>query len=290
MSDTVVIALPSFASEAERIARYLNADMRSYSRTVFSETFSAYPRIVAVMAAGIAVRGIAPLLRDKWADPAVVVVSPDLKYAVPVLGGHHGANELARQLAGLGMVSVITTATETKGRDAVEKVAEMTGTSVANRDSTRNVNAAILEDRAWVYRVNGPGIVIAGQGVSFLVRDGVYAVGIGCRKGVGKEEVIRAVEEALSGAGIAKDEVFIYATTAKKSHETGLFEAITALSANLILLDDETINAQRVISPSRARRLGIQGVAEPSALAASKRREIVMEKKVIGRVTVAIAR
>jgi cobalt-precorrin 5A hydrolase len=261
MSDTVVIALPSFASEAERIARYLNADMRSYSRTVFSETFSAYPRIVAVMAAGIAVRGIAPLLRDKWADPAVVVVSPDLKYAVPVLGGHHGANELARQLAGLGMVSVITTATETKGRDAVEKVAEMTGTSVANRDSTRNVNAAILEDRAWVYRVNGPGIVIAGQGVSFLVRDGVYAVGIGCRKGVGKEEVIRAVEEALSGAGIAKDEVFIYATTAKKSHETGLFEAITALSANLILLDDETINAQRVISPSRARRLGIQGVA-----------------------------
>jgi len=47
----------------------------------------AFQRIVAVMATGIAVRGIAPLLKDKWSDPAVVVVAPDLSFAIPVIGG-----------------------------------------------------------------------------------------------------------------------------------------------------------------------------------------------------------
>ena len=79
------------------------------------------------MSMGIVVRKIAPLLRDKWTDPAVVVISPDFRYAVPVLGGHHGANDLAKELAGLGLVPVITTATESRGRDSVESLAERTG-------------------------------------------------------------------------------------------------------------------------------------------------------------------
>ena len=57
------------------------------------------------MSMGIVVRKIAPLLDDKWTDPAVVVVSPDFRYAIPLLGGHHGANELAKELAGLGLVA-----------------------------------------------------------------------------------------------------------------------------------------------------------------------------------------
>ncbi|MEN6611182.1 MAG: cobalt-precorrin 5A hydrolase [Methanoregulaceae archaeon] len=291
MTDTVVIALPKFIPEAEKIAAFLGADVKPYTHTVFSESVAGYRRIVAVMAAGIVVRGIAPHLKNKWSDPAVVVVSPNLRFAIALAGGHHGANDLARYIAhGMGMVPVITTATEALGKDAVERVAEMTGTTVVNTESTRSVNAAILNGKSGVYRVKGPGIVIADPGVSFLVRSGEYAVGVGCRKGATRGEVKESIMEALSLARITPEQVFIYATTEKKLHEAGLREAVQDLSGGLIFLDDETINRQKTVSPSAARRLGIQGVAEPCALAVAKRGELVMKKTVMGKVTIAIAR
>jgi cobalt-precorrin 5A hydrolase len=290
MTDTVVITLPYFLEEAERIAAFLGAKTALYTPEIFSDAFLSRKRIIALMSMGIVVRKIAPLLGDKWTDPAVVVVSPDCRYAIPLLGGHHGANALAKELAGLGIVPVITTATESRGRDSAESVAERTGTAVVNRDSTRTVNAALLENDLPIHVIKGPAIVLAGPDVSLLVRNGEYSVGIGCRKGVGEGEVIAAVRAALSENGIAESAVFIYATTEKKMQEQGLVAAVGALSGNLIFLDDDTINAQAITGPSRASKIGLAGVAGPCALAASKRKELVMEKKVYGRVTVAIAR
>ena len=54
--------------------------------------------IVAVMAAGAVIRLLAPLLSDKRAEPPVIAVAEDGSVAVPLLGGHHGANDLARRL------------------------------------------------------------------------------------------------------------------------------------------------------------------------------------------------
>ena len=289
MTDTVVIALPYFRKDAERIAAFLGADTVTYTPGIFADVFSRHKRIVALMSMGIVVRMIAPLLHDKWTDPSIVVISPDFRYAVPLLGGHHGANVLAKELAGLGLVPVITTATESRGRDAVESVADRTGTAVVNRDSTRVVNAALLDRDLPVHAIQGPALVLAGPDVSLLVRNGEYSVGIGCRKGAGEEEVTGAVRSALAENGIAEHEVFIYATTVKKMQEQGLITAVGALSGNLIFLDDNTINAQTGTGPSRASKIGLLGVAGPCALATSKRKELIMEKKVYGRVTVAIA-
>ncbi|MEN6396248.1 MAG: cobalamin biosynthesis protein [Methanoregula sp.] len=82
----------------------------------------------------------------------------------------------------------------------------------------------------------------------------------------------------------------LFATTVKKCNETGLIEGIASIPANLIFLDDDTINAQTASTPSKATRLGLVGVAEPCAIAVSKNRELVMKKKVFGKVTIAIAR
>ena len=64
------------------------------------------------MPAGIVVRGMCPHLRSKWVDPAVVVVDKLMRYAIPIIGGHHGGNEIAEMLKGLGLVPIITTAME----------------------------------------------------------------------------------------------------------------------------------------------------------------------------------
>ena len=290
MTRTAVIALERFLPDARRIAGVLDAEVVPYGPEAFRAAFAGYSRIVALMSAGIAVRGIAPLLTDKWQDPAVVVVGPDLRYAIPVVGGHHGANDLARALAVLGIEPVITTATETRGRESVEGIAARTGCDIVNRDSTRAVNAAVLDADVPLYAVTGPGIVVAGPGVSLLVRNGEYVVGIGCRKGVGAAEVIEAIGRALREAGVAPEKVLVYATTAKKRGEAGLIEAVVDLGGNLVFLDDETINAQEAPTPSRASLIGLVGVAEPSALAASKRKVLVLARQTYGSVTVAIAR
>ncbi|MDK2889869.1 MAG: cobalt-precorrin hydrolase [Methanoculleus sp.] len=290
MTGTVVIALERFLPDARRIADAVGADVVPFGPDAFRAAFSRYSRIVALMSAGVAVRGIAPLLADKWRDPAVVVVGPDLRYAVPVVGGHHGANDLARELAALGVTPVITTATETRGRESVEGIAARTGCEVVNRDSTRAVNAAVLDADVPLYAVTGPGIVVAGPGVSLLVRKGEYVVGVGCRKGTPAADVEEAIRQALARAGIAPDEALVYATTAQKRGEAGLASAVAGLGGNLVFLDDETLNAQETPSPSRASLIGLAGVAEPSALAVSKRKELVLAKQTYGSVTVAIAR
>ncbi|WAC03988.1 MAG: cobalt-precorrin 5A hydrolase [Methanoregula sp.] len=290
MTGTVVIAFPRSFPQARRIAEHLNATLLPYDAEVFARTFESAQRIVALMAAGIVVRSIAPLLEDKWVDPAVVVVSPDLSYSIPLIGGHHGANELAKELAVLGIRPVITTATESTGRESVEMMAKRSGCDIVNRDSTRTVNAAIIDENVPVLAVRGPAVVIAGTRVSVLFNKGTYTVGIGCRKGIKKEEVLAAIRQALDTCRISPHEVFAYATTAKKYSETGLTEAIASIPAGLIFLDDEIINAQPLRSPSRAGRIGLPGVAEPCALALSKHKELLMEKTVFGRVTIAIAR
>jgi cobalt-precorrin 5A hydrolase len=289
MTDTVVIALSRFLDKAETVAKFLGGEAREYRPGIFSEIFPRTKRIVAIMSMGIVVRSIASLLEDKWNDPAVVVVSPDLAYAIPLVGGHHGANELAKELSALGIRPVITTATESAGRDSVERIGERCGCDIVNRDSTRQVNAAMLDIDVPLFSVKGPGIVIAGPDVSILLKKGEYTVGIGCRKGVKKEEVLEAIRIALAETGIAKDDVLVYATTQKKLNETGLTKAVTSLAGNLIFLDDETINAQTGLTSSRATKIGLLGVAEPCALAVAKKKHLILAKKVYGRVTVAIA-
>ena len=289
MTDTLVIALFRFLDKAKTIAQFLGGEVREYRLDIFSEIFPHTKRIIAIMSMGIVVRSIAPLLKDKWNDPAVVVVSPDLAYAIPLIGGHHGANELAKELSALGIRPVITTATESAGRDSVEGVGERCGCDIVNRDSTRQVNAAMLDIDVPLFAVKGPGIVIAGPDVSILLKKGEYSVGIGCRRGVKKEEVLDAIRNALAETGVAKDDVLVYATTQKKLNESGLTEAISSLSGNLIFLDDETINAQTGLTSSRATKIGLLGVAEPCALAVAKKKDLIMAKKVYGRVTVAIA-
>jgi len=289
MTDTVVIALFRFLDKANTVAQFLGGEVYEYRPDIFSNIFPHTKRIVAIMSMGIVVRSIAPLLKDKWNDPAVVVVSPDLAYAIPLIGGHHGANELAKELSTLGIKPVITTATESAGRDSVEGIGERCGCDIVNRESTRSVNSTMLDIDVPVYSVKGPGIVIAGPEVSVLLKKGEYTVGIGCRKGVKKEEVLDAIRNALAETGVVKNDVLVYATTRKKLNESGLTEAISSLSGNLIFLDDETINAQTGLTSSRATKIGLLGVAEPCALAVARKKHLIMSKKVYGRVTVAIA-
>ena len=71
----VVVILPRFQEAGMRIAKFLEAESLPYSESVFTELYGKCDVIICIMSAGIAVRGCAPLLTDKWHDPAIVVVT-----------------------------------------------------------------------------------------------------------------------------------------------------------------------------------------------------------------------
>ncbi len=250
------------------------------------EVLEKFDLLVMVMATGIVVRCICPYLKDKWTDRPVVAVDSSLRSAVPVVGGHHGGNDLALCLAErLKLYPAVTTATDASGSQSLEGTAKALGAEIVNKESSKKVNLAFLRQDVAALRIKGPKIVIVDDDVAVLKRKGLV-VGIGARKGVEGKEVIEAIASALKEAGRQADEIGVLATAWLKSNELGITEAAKALGREVVYLSPEALNAQVPTTPSRASDLGLTGVAEPAVLALAER--LIMPKKAYGRVTVAI--
>ena len=251
------------------------------------KSLEEFDLVVAVMAVGIVVRLICPALRNKWTDKPVVAVDASLQTAVPLVGGHHGANDLALHLhQKLGVYPAITTATDAAHRPSLEGAAERLGAHVVNKDSSKEVNLAFLRENVPVVRLAGPKIVLVDGNVAVLKSRGGVVVGLGARRGVDPSEVLEAVASALESAGRRVGEIRVIATAWIKIDEAGIERAAEELGCPVVYLDEEVLNAQSPTTESRAKDLGLVGVAEPAALALSEK--LIMPKRVYGRVTVAL--
>lgn len=102
--------------------------------------------IIFVGAAGIAVRSIAPFLKSKTTDPAVLVIDEAGQYVISLLSGHiGGANRLALMVAEMiKAVPVITTATDVNGRFAVDVFAKDNHLKIGSMKAAKEISAAIL--------------------------------------------------------------------------------------------------------------------------------------------------
>src|SRR5712691_7793890 len=117
----------------------------AYDRVVplLAELFAAGRPIVGVCASGILIRALAPLIDSKREEPPVVALAEDGSVAVPLLGGHRGANALARALAdALGCVAAITTAGDLRLGIALDELPP--GWHIANPERIKPVAAALL--------------------------------------------------------------------------------------------------------------------------------------------------
>ncbi len=288
MGEPVIITFSRNLDIAEKIRNFTGGSVITYSKDAFKRAFE-YDSIIAVMAVGIAVRNIAPLIHDKWKDPAVVVVDSGLNFAIPILGGHHGGNELARKLSDMGITPVITTATEVKGRESVEGIADVLGCTIINKNSTKKVNTALLDTDIEIVQLKGPKIVLVDDDVSVLKRGGLI-VGIGANRGVEKGEVIEAITGALLEANVAIEDVKYFASAAIKENEQGIIDAASSLGKEVRFVPHELINSIKCPSKSKAKQLGLNGVCEPAALALSDEKKLLLKKRIYGNVTIAIAR
>ena len=281
--------------EAEIGDGYERVDIIEYHGDVFAEHWGEYDCFVGLMASGIAMRKTAPLLDDKWDDPAIVVVDEELTWAIPITGGHHGANQVAHDLSQLGAVPAMTTASEAAGKQGVESKAKALDTHVVNGDSTVATNLAVLNDELGpVARLNGPRAVLVGNDVTVLKRNAENNVvlGTGTVSGVKKAQVLDAWETALEDLGLEFSDVEFVATGTRKEGEEGLYEAAQEIGAGVVLFEKETLEEFEGPSSSRSKELiGWPGVAEASAIAGGREHDLARKKERFDdAVTVAVGR
>ena len=113
--------------------------------------FAAFDGIVCIVSLGAVVRLIAPHLKNKESDPAVVVIDEAGKFAIPVLSGHlGGANQLAGHLGtALGAQVVLTTASDARETIAVDLLGRELGWKFeATHDEIVRCSAAMVNDEA----------------------------------------------------------------------------------------------------------------------------------------------
>ncbi|MFC4451696.1 cobalt-precorrin 5A hydrolase [Halorussus aquaticus] len=275
--------------------RYETIDIIEYHGDVFEEHWGEYDCFVGLMASGIAMRKTAHLLDDKWDDPAICVVDEELTWAIPITGGHHGANQVADDLATMGAVPAMTTASEAADKQGVEKQAKALDAHVVNGDSTVATNLAVLDDELGpVERLDGPKAVLVGDDVTVLKRnedDGVV-LGTGSVSGATKDQFVSAWEQALESTEYDLGDVEFVATATRKEDEEGLLAAAEALDLGVVAFEKETLAEFEGPSPSKSKELiGWPGISEASAIAGGRNHELEAEKtRYDDAVTVAVGR
>jgi cobalt-precorrin 5A hydrolase/precorrin-3B C17-methyltransferase len=262
-------------------------------------------------------RALAPLLDDKHAEPPVVAVAEDGSVAVPLLGGHHGANAIARLLAeAVGGVAAITTAGDLRLGLALDD--PPSGWRIANPERVKPIAAALLAGKPvalcdeldcadwlragtvrWADEA-GLGVRVTDRAVgeceaALVFHPPVLALGIGCERGCSAEDIIALAEESLAAAGLAKEAVAAVVSIELKNGEPGIHALADRLGVPARFFSAERLLAEtgRLTERSEAafRATGCWGVAEGAALAAAGADgTLVLAKRKSTRATCAIAR
>ena len=118
-------------------------------------------------------------------------------------------------------------------------------------------------------------------------------VGVGCRRGVSAERIVAAVQEALAEVGGKLQQVRFLASADVKADEGGLIRAAQELQVPLRFISGEEIRATaRKFTPSSLalKKINLPAVAEPAALLAGRRTQLILPRRTYQGITVAIAR
>lgn len=111
------------------------------------EQFQKREAIIFIGAVGIAVRAIAPFVKDKTVDPAVIVIDEQGKFVISLLSGHiGGANDFTAEIANyIHAIPVITTATDINGIFSVDTFAKKQHLIIDNMKLAKEISAALLD-------------------------------------------------------------------------------------------------------------------------------------------------
>lgn len=274
--------------------------------------------IICIMATGIVVRSIAPLVDDKKTDPCVLVLDQKGKFVISLLSGHlGGGNELAEKVSRItGGIPVITTASDVLGKTALDLWARRNDLVIDDYQKLTKITSDFVDGKTIkVYRNNEKTILPEDLELAQTVGDADLVItynknmtfnglcciprslylGVGCNRGTDVADIrISFVElcrthniSPLAFAGICSIDV--------KNDEEGilLFAKECGFSPTFFTRDE--LNTVKDVSFSNAamKAVGAQGVAEPAAILGAAENgedtELIVRKMKWKDVTLAVA-
>lgn len=285
---------PAARRHADRIDGILGVSSIRYdgpASELLPKAWAECDLIVSHLALGATTRLVAPLLRDKKADPGVVVIDEAGRFAVPLVGGHAGgANDLARRLAdGLGATAVLTTATDALNLPALDTLGwaysgDVAGVTRALIDgapvlvekehpwplpplpanvSTEALNPVariVVTDRARPESSELPTVVLHPKSL---------VVGMGCNRDAPVAKLRELLEQTLAEHNLAVESVVAITTVDLKAGEIGLLQLVTQLGVPLVDYPADELATHDVPTPSATvqAHIGTPSVAEASVMA-----------------------
>jgi len=325
--------------QRERITLFVPSDLKTdaadvvpYSeklRVHLTNIWSQYRGIIFVMATGAVVRLIAPLLRDKKHDPAILVMDEAGENMISLCGGHQGGGEpLSRLLAqALGGNAILTGASASLKLPGIDVLGNPFGWRRGKGDWTAVSRAIAHQQPVQIIQKVGStlwqrhlpadhcfqfeekatetkaGVLITDREEAFdpqipqvLWHPRVLWVGMGCERGTPQAVIEQALHATLQQYSLASGAIAGLATIELKADEAGILDLAAEQNYPLKIYSAAELNQVSVPTPSAvvAQEVGTASVAEASALKAADSSELLVTKQIFkskqGAVTIAIAR
>ena len=295
-------------------------------KKTFPLLFDEYDAIIAIMASGILIRSIAPLIQSKDCDPAILNIDDNGKFVVSALSGHiGGANSLTLKIAELiDATPVITTATDANKKLGIDVIARDLFLSISNKNEILFFNKAILEGREisliinpnknydylfnylnkntleinvsiyYTSKIKIDEIHVKLDEHELILKEKKLVVGIGCKKDKQCNDIYKGLKKSLNDLNLTPSRVNFLASAEIKKNEKGLLDLSEKLDIPIKFVEMEKLKLFTSGDVSKSdfvkSKFGIYGVCEPSALiVAGFDSELIYKKTSFDGVTIAIS-
>ena len=288
----------------------LPKDIISYDKLddILASAWQTYDAIICILAMGAVVRKIAPFLKGKDIDPAIIVINLALDKIVPLLSGHiGGANELSDNIANKlpNAINFISTATDQTKTLAFELLAKKNDWEIVNLKALANISNRLLNTQninvatyksvfdTLTNKTNLTLIEFENEDENSVVISPIHTtsnlhfrpkitLGIGCNKDTSCHTIEVAFHEFLQKHKLKRDDINFIASFEAKANEIGLLEFVKLNNFEIKFYKRDEINSldQNFSFSASTKFFGLKGVAEPASVLRSKYKELIIKKEV----------
>ena len=310
----VIFAPIKFSDNNEKIQWY---DESTSQKIV--DLFKKHDGIICLFSLGAVIRLLAPHIKDKKTDPAVIVIDDNANFVISVLSGHlGGANELSNEIAEkMSATSVITTAADVNKTIAVDLVGKKFGWKIDDDSNVTRISAFMVnKEKIGVFQNVGQKEWWEGklpENITFfsniedlknsdskgyliitndeienegVLRDSVVyrvpnlVVGIGLHWDTSKETISNGVNETLEKFGLKQNQIARFVSIKKDKDVVGLIELGKEMNVQIEYIDREELATISAPNPSKTVQ-AFEGTASVSEAAAikSSKGELIVEKQ-----------
>ena len=319
-----VFAPSKFSSENNEITWYSEPTSEK-----IVELFKNNNALVCLFSLGAVIRLIAPHLKDKKTDPAVIVIDDKTNFVISVLSGHiGGANELTQEIAEkLEALAVITTAADVNKTIAVDLVGrefnwKIDDDSTVTKISAHMVNeepigvlqeaginnwykqlpknVTIYDDLQGLKNSNSKAYLIISDRIidenlsseSVIYRPPSLVIGIGLHGDTSKEVIRKGIETCLQKFKLSSKSIAKLVSIKKPQDVQGLIDIGKEMEIPVEYVDRDELSKITAPNPSETVKAfeGTASVSEAAAIKVSGGELIVEKQKFPPNLTIAIAR